>query len=439
MSELSDLVESGRLTDASRILEDLTDPEVGRELARLDHAPRSDTFRLLPKDRALAVFEDLDAPLARDILSGLVDETTTTLIADLDPDDRARLLDELPAGLANRLLRGLDDDERAMTETLLGYPDDSAGRNMTPEVATIPERMSAGDAIEHLRRQGQAETIYMVPVVDPTRVLRGVLSLRTLLGADPDAPVTELMARPIAVHTEEDQEVAARLIRDHGMIGLPVVDREERIVGVVTVDDAMRILKEEESEDAARAGGSEPLRRPYLATSVLQVVRARIVWLFVLIAAATLTVNVLDHFEDTLAKVVQLALFIPLLIGTAGNTGTQAVTTVVRAMAVENVGLRDLPRVAGRELSTGLLLGLLMGVVAGTLAAVIVSGRMGVVLLISLVAVCALATTAGACVPLVARRIGIDPAVVSAPVITTLVDATGLVIYFVVARLVLGI
>ncbi len=439
MSELSDLVESGRLTDASRILEDLTDPEVGRELARLDHAPRAVTFRLLPKDRALAVFEDLDAPLARDILSGLVDETTTTLIADLDPDDRARLLDELPAGLANRLLRGLDDDERAMTETLLGYPDDSAGRNMTPEVATIPERMSAGDAIEHLRRQGQAETIYMVPVVDPTRVLRGVLSLRTLLGADPDAPVTELMARPIAVHTEEDQEVAARLIRDHGMIGLPVVDREERIVGVVTVDDAMRILKEEESEDAARAGGSEPLRRPYLATSVLQVVRARIVWLFVLIAAATLTVNVLDHFEDTLAKVVQLALFIPLLIGTAGNTGTQAVTTVVRAMAVENVGLRDLPRVAGRELSTGLLLGLLMGVVAGTLAAVIVSGRMGVVLLISLVAVCALATTAGACVPLVARRIGIDPAVVSAPVITTLVDATGLVIYFVVARLVLGI
>ncbi|MDN5571153.1 MAG: magnesium transporter, partial [Propionibacteriaceae bacterium] len=324
--------------------------------------------------------------------------------------------------------------------TLLGYPEESAGRRMSPEVAWIPESFSVGAALARLRETGAgAETIYMVPVVGPGRLLRGVVSLRGLLVASDDAPVAELMSRPVFVRAEEDRELAARRIRDHGMIGLPVVDNEERLVGVITVDDAMRILAEEEDEDAARAGGTDPLRRPYLATSIPRLVRSRVVWLLILIGAATLTVNVLDLFEDALAQVVTLALFIPLLIGTGGNAGAQTVSTVIRALSTGDVDVRDVPRVVGREFLTGLALGGVLGGGAGLLAGVVFGSSIGLVLGLSLVAVCALATTVGALVPLASSRIGVDPAVVSAPFITTIVDATGLIVYFLIARAVLGI
>jgi len=421
-------------------LSDLSPREVVDELERLGDVDRAVAFRTLAKDRALAVFELLDPPLQGELVTALREDTVAEIVAGLDPDDRAVLLDELPAGVANRLLRGLTPAERAVTTAMLGYPPDSVGRRMTPAVVGLSVGLTVGEALAEVRRREDgAETIYLLPVVDQGRRVVGVVSLRRLLVTDPDVPVREVMVAPVTARADDDQEIAARLVREHGLVAMPVVDAEDRLLGVITVDDAMRILEAEESEDSARAGGTEPLRRPYLTTRVRDLVRSRIVWLLALIAAASLTVNVLDHFEDALAQVVTLALFVPLLIGTAGNTGAQAATTVVRAMALGDVEFRDLVRVAGREALIGLLLGSLLASAALAPAWWVAGREVAVVVSVTLVVICTLATTVGSATPLLARRLGLDPAVVSAPFITTLVDSSGLVAYFLVARAVLGV
>jgi magnesium transporter len=440
MVDFATLARSGDLRGLREGLCDLDVPGIVDEFERLDAFSRAVAFRALPKDLALATFEDLDPPLQHELLDELRDEGVGDLIAELDPDDRAGLLEELPAGVASRLLSGLSPSERRMTTTLLGYPPESAGRRMTPEAVWLPLGVSVGEALETVRRyEPDAETIYMLPVVGPGRRVEGVVSLRRLLVTEPSRLVTEVMSEPITVQAAEDQEVAARLVLDHGLVAVPVVDTESRLLGVFTVDDAMRVLEAEESEDIARSGATEPLRRPYLTTRVVEIVRSRILWLFVLIAAATLTVNVLDYFEETLAEVVALALFVPLLIGTAGNTGAQAATTVVRAMAVGDVRFSELPRVVGRESLVGLLLGAALAGVGFIPASLVAGSEIALVLALALVVVCTLATTAGAFTPMLAKRVGLDPAVVSAPFITTFVDATGLVVYFLIARAVLGV
>jgi magnesium transporter len=438
--DLAELARAGDLRGLRSALLGHDVPAVVDELERSDRLTRAVAFRSLPKDLALEVFEDLDPALQRELLDELRTEEVVDLVENLDPDDRVGLLDELPATVAHRLLQGLSADEREMTTALLGYPPDSVGRRMTPEVVAVPVWFSVGQALDHLRRYGRdAETIYLLPVVGQGRVVVGVVSLRRLFVTDDQVPVSEVISEPVVVRATDDQEAAARVVRDHGALAVPVVDGEDRLLGILTVDDAMRILEHEESEDLARTGAAEPLSRPYLATSLPGLVRSRIGWLLVLIVAATLTVNVLDYFEDTLAQVVALALFVPLLIGTGGNAGAQAATTVVRAMAVGDVRFVDLPRVVGREVLTGLMLGTALAAVGFVPAALLVNVEIAAVLCLALMVVCTLATTAGSLTPMMARRLGVDPAVVSAPFITTFVDATGLIVYFLIAQAVLGI
>jgi len=424
--------------------------EVAEELARLDPADRAIPFRLLPKDRALEVFEALDPLHQQELLEGLREASVRQIFEDLDPDDRARLVDEMPAKVAKRLLAGLSPHERALTSTLLGYPENSAGRVMSPEVVNLRANQTVADALARLRRIGKsAETIYGLPVTDDQRRLVGALGLRDLVLADPDTKIGDLMDREVySARVDEDQEAVARLMLEADLLALPIVDAESRLVGVVTVDDAMQILEEEQTEDVARAGGAEPLAHPYLSVSILGIARSRIVWLMVLIVAATLTAWVLANFEESLATVVALAMFIPLVIGTGGNTGAQAATTVTRALAVGEVRGTDVARVVLRETRVGLLLGAMLGAIAFVPAMIFVtilsvqpelSQQIAIVVSATLLIVCTLATTIGSLLPLLARRLGYDPAVMSAPFITTLVDATGLVIYFVIAGIVLGL
>jgi magnesium transporter len=415
--------------------------EIADELSRLPREGRAVPFRLLSRDRALEVFELLDPSLQQELLEGMREANVRQLFEELDPDDRARLTEEMPAKVAHRLLAGLSPNERRLTATLLGYPEDSAGRLMSPEVASLRAGMTAAEALDRLRRMGRsAETIYALPVTDDHRRLLGALGLRDLVLADPESLVGDLMDTDVySARVDADQEEVARLIREADLLALPIVDSEDRLVGIVTVDDAMEVLEEEETEDVARAGGAEPLGRPYLATSVLQIARSRVVWLLVLIVAATLTVNVLHAFEATLDRVVTLALFIPLVIGTGGNTGAQAATTVTRALAVGEVRFDDLGVVVLREARVGLLLGAMLGVLALVPAWLVVGREIALVVSLTLLTVCTLAALVGSLLPLVARRAGVDPAVMSAPFISTLVDATGLVVYFLIARAVLGI
>ncbi|GAA2013830.1 magnesium transporter [Microbacterium ulmi] len=411
------------------------------ELGRMSRADRAVSFRSLPKTRAIEVFEALDPSMQADLVGGLRSEQVAEIIEDLDPDDRAELFDELPAGLVNTLLSGLSPQERALTDTLLGYPHDSAGRRMSPEVASISERATVGEAVADVRRQAAtAETIYTIPVLGAGRTVVGVVSLRDLFSsADPRTPVRELMSAPAFVRATDDQEAAARTVRAGGYVAVPVVDDEQRLLGILTVDDAMRILDEEEAEDDALSGGSSLLGQPYLAVGPLRLFRKRIVWLLVLIGAAALTVGVQTYFEDTLAEVVALALFIPLLVGTGGNAGAQAGTTLVRALAVGEVRTGDLVRVVGREAVAGALEGLTLAVVAFVPAMLLTDVGIATVVSVTILGICTLATTIGAAVPIVAKAVGIDPALVCSPFITTIVDTSGLIIYFLVARAVLGL
>jgi magnesium transporter len=416
--------------------------EIAEELGRLPVADRAISFRLLPKDRALEVFELLDPIHQQELLEGLRDATVRELVEDMDPDDRARLLDEMPAKVAKQVLAGLSPRERALTATLLGYPENSAGRVMSPEVVNLKANQTVGDALARIRRiGGSAETIYALPVTDDQRRLVGALGLRDLVLADPTQQVGDLMDREVySARVDEDQEGVARLIREADLLALPVVDAEERLVGIVTVDDAMRILEEEETEDVARAGGAEPLEHPYLSVSILGLARSRIVWLMILIVAATLTVNVLNVFEDELAAVVTLTLFIPLVIGTGGNAGSQSATTVTRALAVGELRTSDVVLVVLREARVGFLLGAMLASIAFVPTFIFVDDkRLALVVSLTLLSVCTLATLVGSLLPLLARRLGFDPAVMSAPFISTLIDATGLIVYFLIAKVLLGI
>lgn len=431
---------SGDLTGLRAILHGANLPVVVDELERMAPAQRTTAFRLLPRTSAVRAFQMLAPAVQADLLGELGSREVSRLIADLDPDDRARTLDGLDRDLARRLLSGLPEDERAKTQAVLAHEPETVGRWATPELVSVPEGATAGEALRAVQEGiSAAETVYVVPVVDPDHRVVGVVSLRRLLATDPEVPLARVMREPISVYATDDQEVGANVVRDHGALAVPVLDDERRLVGLFTVDDAMRVLQLEEHEDSARTAGTSRLVKPYLSTSVASLVRSRIAWLLILIVAATLTVNVLDYFEASLEQVVTLALFIPLLIGTGGNVGAQAASTMIRAVAVDDVRFVDLPRVLGKELATGVSLGVALAIVAYVPALFFTDAQVALVICLSLIVVCALAATAGELIPLLARRFGVDPAVVSAPFITTFVDATGLIVYFLIAGAVLGL
>ncbi len=434
------LVESGDLHEAASLVAQLPPWLVVDVLERSSARDRAVVFRLLAKGDAHVVFEALDPPVQSDLIRALQADRVSQIFADLDPDDRAGLIDELPANLATRLLRGLSPAERALTDTVLGYPAGSIGRRMTPEFISTHPDTTAGQTLERVRtRIDEVETIYALPVTDEERRLVGVVGLRAVMRADPDTPIREIMNDAVVARAKESAEVAARRSADEGLIVLPVVDEEYRLVGILTVDDALRVIEDAESEDTARQGGSEPLRRPYLSTPVRSIVRSRVVWLLVLALGAALTVQVLEVFEATLEQVVALSLFVPLLIGTGGNTGNQAATTVTRALALGDIRPGDVLRVFLKEVRTGFTLGLILGGVGLLVAGLIYGIDLGLVIGLTLLALCTLAATVGGLMPLLAQSVKADPAVFSNPFITTFVDASGLVVYFLIARAVLGL
>ncbi|MGM7699046.1 magnesium transporter [Microbacterium sp. A84] len=443
-TDLIDTIEqslsSRDLAAASAALSPISTRQMVQVLDRLSPHQCAIVYRLLSKQRAVEVFEDLSPELQGELVRGLQDAEVAALFEEMDPDDRVWLLDELPASVAPRLLRGLSPHERELTASVLGYPRDSIGRRMSPEYVTTHPDLTAAETLRRLRaRIDDAETIYTLPVTDSARRVVGVVSLRDLLAADDDTLVDAMMQDAHTALADADAETAARDCTDRGLLAVPVVDSEGRLVGILTIDDAVRILKREENEDAARQGGVEPLGRPYLSTPIRRIVRSRVVWLLVLAVGATLTVQVLSVFEATLEQLTVLALFVPLLIGTGGNTGNQAATTVTRALALGEIRPRDLLRVLTRELRVGVSLGVLLGLLGFAITALVYDWQIGLVIGCTLVAVCTVAATIGGIMPLVARMIRVDPAVFSNPFITTFVDATGLVIYFVIAKAVLGI
>ncbi|MDN5721915.1 MAG: magnesium transporter [Corynebacterium sp.] len=433
-------IENKNLPAISAAMTGVTPDELALVLERLADNDRAIVYRLLPKDRAMAVFDLFSPNMQGDLIHDLQDAEVAAIFAELDPDDRVWLLDELPATLAPRLLRGLSAKERDMTSEVLGYPKGSVGRRMSPESLNLRADATAGDTLERVRSGlDDAETVYALPVLDDARKVIGILSLRDVLRAEPDTLIGDIMQRPDVASAYQTAESAARKCTNLGHFALPVVDKEDRLVGVLTLDDAAQILEHEETEDTARQGGVEPLRRPYFATPVRSLVGSRVVWLLVLAIGATLTVQVMSTFEDTLEQVTVLALFVPLLIGTGGNAGNQAATTVTRALALGDVHPRDVMKVLLRELGVGVSLGALLGTLGAVITGLLFEPDVGIVIGLTLLAVCSMAATIGGVMPMIARVLKVDPAVFSNPFITTFVDATGLIVYFLIARVVLGI
>jgi magnesium transporter len=438
--DLLDAIELGDVKAIARHLEELAPHEIAEELTRLDAVESALVWRVLPKDEALEVFEELDAATQQLVLSGMRDQAFRDLLERMDPDDRVRLLGEAPASFVKKVLAGLSPKERKMTAELLGYPEETVGRYMSPEVIVTPETSTVSEVLATIRKKGKtAETVAVLAVVDKQRRFRGSVDLTDLVMADEDTFVSDITDPDASTAlVTDDVESAARLLQDTNHLALIVLDTDNRVVGIFTVDDAIDIIEEANSEDFARQSASLPSSGHYLSGKVFNLARLRIVWLLFLIVAATLTVSVLQLFESSLEKFTALALFMPMLIGTGGNVGAQAATSAVRAIALGEVRPQDVLRVAWRESRVGLLLGVglgLVGLIAGWLVS---SWQVGATVAIAILVVCMWAATVGSVMPLAAKAMKIDPAVISAPMVTTLVDATGLIIYFLVAGLILG-
>lgn len=420
----------------------ITPAEWAEVVPRLESQEVAVLLQWLPDEQVPALLAELEPAHAAAILRTVSRHEAADLLEAMPPDDATDIVAELPQAEAEQILVVMEPAEAAELRMLAAYPPDTAGGIMTPAFTAIAPDLRADQAILALRRVAQeAETIYYVYVLDAEEHLLGVLSLHALVLSPPDRPVRDLMIRDVLrVKADADQEVAARLLTDHNLLALPVVDDDNRLVGIITPDDIADVLEEEATEDIERLGGSQPLETSYRMAPVSLLVRRRLGWILILFLAEMYTSSVLKHYDDLTAKRVELSIFIPLLIGAGGNVGSQTVTTLVRAMAVGEVRLRDVRWVLGKEVMTAATMGAVIGVVAFARAEWLgVGAGMAQVVAVTILAVCTWSAAVAAVLPLLLRKLRIDPAVVSAPLITTLVDGTGLMIYFTLAQLILNL
>jgi magnesium transporter len=392
----------------------------------------------LPDEEIAMILEELPPAEAARILRSLSANEAGELLGEMDPDDAADVVEQLPDEEVHEILVRMQPDDAAEIRSLSGYEPDTAGGIMTPAYVAVARDATSAQAIAAIRRLvDEAETVNYVYVVDEERHLLGVLSLYRLLLSTDSTPVEKLMApSTVRVRASADQETAARILTDRNLLAIPVVDDDDHLLGIITEDDVADVLQAEATEDIERLGGSQPLNLPYRLASVPLLVRKRVGWLLLLFFAEGYTGTVLQNFEGELKAVVALSFFIPLLIGTGGNIGSQTVTLVVRAMALGEVAMRDIGWLVFKELRVGLAIGVFMAAVGvGQAYFLHVSNDIALVVALTLISICVWSATVASALPLVLRRLGVDPAVVSAPLISTLVDGTGLIIYFEIARL----
>lgn len=416
-------------------------PTIVRELDHASAEERARVFRKLATAKAEHVFSYLDPGHQAEIIQDIEHKKATDILENMEPDDRARLFDELPEEVAERFLRRLSLKERRATSLLLKYPNETAGRIMSPFFIPLQPEMTVEEALKAVRAQGQeAETIYVLPVVDEKNQLNGVIELNKLVLANSNQTIRDLMHKEVkSFSVQEDQEKVARYIQSTDCLAVPIVEENKYLVGIVTMDDAMDIMQQEETEDIFRGIASGSLGKPYLSVPITGLLQIRVIWLILLAVGGTLTVNVLSSFEGVLEQAVVLSLFIPLLIGIGGNTGSQSATTIVRALAVDDVRVSDFLTVAARETSVGILLGLSLGVIAYVVVSLIYQYDVALIVSLSLLTICTMAALTGSLMPLLARVLHLDPAVVSAPFVSTVIDATGLLVYFFIAKIILNL
>jgi magnesium transporter len=397
--------------------------------------------------RAARVFKILDLAEQKRIITELPPFKTAELLNELSADDRTDFLEELPSSVVRELIKLLNPEERKTTLSLLGYPENSVGRLMTPDYVWVYEHNSVAEAIETIRKYGKdSETIDVIYVIDEEGNLVDDIKIRDIILSSPDKKINEIIdGRVIVLHADDDQELAAEVFKMNNRVALPVVSNTNKLLGIVTIDDILWVATEEYSEDMQKIGGTEALDEPYLDTPIWKLFQKRVGWLVILFLGEMLTASVMQYFEEEIAKAVVLALFIPLIISSGGNSGSQASTLIIQALATGDVIIKDWWRVFKREMLSGLMLGTVLGIV-GYFRILVwhaifpqVYGEhyhlVGLVVGFTLLGIVLWGTLSGSMLPLLLKRLGADPAVSSAPFVATLVDVTGLVIYFSVAYL----
>ena len=400
--------------------------------------------------RAASVFKILELGAKKRIIKELPPNTTATLLNDLPADDRTDFLEELPSGVVRELIKLLDPEERKITLSLLGYPENSIGRLMTPDYVYVYPWNTIEEVFATIRKYGKdSETINVIYVINDKGELLDDIRIRDFILNPPDKKVSELMdERFISLHAEDDQETASEVFKMNNRVALPVVSKSNKLLGIVTIDDILWVAEEEFSEDMQKMGGTAALNEPYLEINIFRLFKKRIVWLVVLFLGEMLTATAMQYFQDEIAKAVVLAMFVPLIISSGGNSGSQASTLIIQAMAVGEITIADWWRVMKRELISGFLLGIVLGII-GFLRIMVwhsfaphLYGEhwmlIGVTVSFALVGVVLWGSLAGSMLPLILKKLGADPAVSSAPFVATLVDVTGLVIYFSVAFAILS-
>ena len=419
------------------ILDVMNEVDIASLLSDLDDRELALAFRLIPKDKAAEVFSNMETSMQTYLVEIFSEKELKELLDDLYMDDTVDLLEELPANLVKRILDTVSASDRSLINQLLNYPEDSAGSIMTTEYVDIRETMTVAESMEHIRQTGiHKETIYTCYVTDKRKLL-GIVSAKDLMTSDNDLTVHDLMETEIiSVNTHTDQEAVAQLFTKYDLLALPVLDQDSRMVGIVTFDDAMDVMVEEATEDITKMAAMSPNEKTYFETSVFAHARHRILWLLILMFSATVTGTIITKYEDAFAAIPLLVAFIPMLMDTGGNCGSQSSTLIIRGIALNEIRFQDLFRVIFKEFRVSLIVGVALALANGARILIMYhSASLALVIGLSLIGTVILAKLIGCVLPLFAKRVGLDPAIMASPLITTLVDTCSILIYFNIATM----
>lgn len=441
--ELQELVETKQYTRLRQELSEMNEADIATFLQELKPEDMFKIFRILPKSLAADVFSYLEIESQQVIITSLSDREAANIINNLMADDAVDLLEEMPANVVKKLLANANTETRRDINHLLRYPEDSAGSIMTVEFVDLKEDITVADAIERIRKVGlDSETVNICYVLDNKRTLKGTVALRYLLISEPDAVIGDIMhENVISINTLMDQEEVARQFQKYDFTAMPVVDNENRLVGIITVDDVVDILQEEATEDIEKMAAIVPSDKPYIKTGVFETWKKRIPWLLLLMISATFTGSIISSFEDALSACVILTAYIPMLMDTGGNAGGQASVSVIRSLSLNEIAFTDLFKVVWKEARVALLCGLTLAVANFVKLLLLdrISIMVAAVVCLTLFCAILIAKIIGCILPMIAKRIGFDPAVMASPFITTIVDALSLMIYFKIATILLHI
>ena len=448
--EIKSLIDTRDFNGLRELFKEWPPADVAEVILDLPEDEQVIIFRVLPAALAADVFEYIGIEEQQKLLRAMAHEQVVGILNEMSPDDRTALLEELPSAAARQLIRLLTPEERQIAQALLGYPEGSVGRLMTPDFIAVHEDWTVKDVLDYVREYGRdTETLNVIYVVDESGKLIDDLRIREFLLKPLTAKVSDLMEKTfVSLRVNESQEEALNVFRKYDRTALPVVDSNQVLVGIVTIDDMLDVAEEEATEDIQKFGGLEALDEPYMRISLWRMVRKRAGWLVILFLGEMLTATAMSNYQDEIAKAVVLALFLPLIISSGGNSGSQASTLIIRAMALGEVTLRDWWRVAGREIQAGLLLGIILGAIGAVrVTAWSLIGKeyfhrqiygphwplVALTVGLALIGVVLWGSLSGSMLPFLLRRVGADPATSSAPFVATLVDVTGLIIYFSIA------